>query len=120
MTFMPALPSSAASTPPAAPMPTMTTSVFSVAIGSGPPLGLGLCLQADHGRTREGLLALHIRRREQRLRARKADQPPAGEILVAAIDWVREHAFHRVGAQRVEEGLRGRPGKAGGFACLER
>ena len=50
----------------------------------------------------------------------KSDQAPAGEVLVAAIDRVGEHAFHGVGAQRVEERLRGRPGEARRLALLER
>src|SRR5580704_15393653 len=118
---MPALASSAARIPPAAPTPTMTTSVFSVAMASRPlGRGLALRLQTHHGHALERVLALHVGLREHGLRAREADELPAGEILVAAIDRVREHAFHRVGAQRVEEGLRGRPGKAGGLAGLER
>ena len=89
-------------------MPTMTTSVFSVAMAHA-LLGAGLCLQAGDGGAGERLavLAMSALGVEQ-LRAGKADQPPAREILVAAIDRVGEHAFHGVGAQRVEEGLRGR------------
>src|SRR5262245_7214614 len=110
MTFMPALPSSAARMPPAAPTPTMTTSVFFGCHGSSPP-ARGLRLQADDGHARECLLARHVLRGEHGLRAGETDQPPAGEILVAAIDRVGEHAFHRMGAQRVEERLLGRPGE---------
>ena len=54
------------------------------------------------------------------LRAGKTDEAPAGEVLVAAIDRVGEHAFHRVRAERVEEGLRRGPGEAGRLAVLER
>src|SRR5436309_963327 len=83
MTFMPALPSSAARIPPAAPAPTMTTSVFSVAMaptpaclrpaplrtavlgrccsaisrpGAGPARGRGRVLPADGGILR----SLHV------------------------------------------------------------
>src|SRR5215472_11435805 len=118
MTFIPALPSSAARIPPAAPTPTMTTSVFSVAMAY-PPSPLGLRLQADDGRA-VGLPALHVLRREQRLRAREADQSPAGEVPVAAIDRVGKHSFHRVRADGVEERLRTGPHELGGFALLER
>src|SRR5712671_1331709 len=83
ITFMPALPSSAARIPPAAPAPTMTTSVFSVAMA---PSALRLGLQAGHGGARERLPALHVGGREGRLRAREADQAPAREVLVAAVD----------------------------------
>ena len=88
-------------------MPTMTTSVFSVAMAYPlPTRALGRCLQADDGRARERLLALQIRRRENRLRAGKADQAPAREVLVAAVERVGEHAFHRVRPKGVEELLR--------------
>src|SRR5437588_2520065 len=120
MTFIPALPSSAARIPPAAPAPTMTTSVFSIAMTRASASALGLRLQAGHGYPRECLSALHVGRGECRLRAREADQTPAGEILVAAIDRVREHALDGVRTQRVEEGARARPGKSAGFAGLER
>ena len=52
---------------------------------SPPRRAFGYGLQADHGRARERLLALQIRRREDRLRAGKCHQPPAGEIPVAAV-----------------------------------
>src|SRR5436309_209961 len=68
----------------------------------------------------EGFLARHISWREGRMRAGEADESPAGEVLVAAIDRVGKHAFDRVGAQRVEERLRARPAKARGLALLER
>src|SRR5258708_23756564 len=118
MTFMPALPSSAARIPPAAPAPTMTTSVFSVAMAWTSALRLGL--QAGHGEPRECRLALHVGRREGRLRSREADEAPAREVLVAAIDRVGEHALDRVRAQRVEEGLLARPGEARGLARFKR
>ena len=55
--------------------------------GSCPPQrGFGLRLQADDGRACERVLALHVRWREQRLRAGKARPDPAGEVLVAAVD----------------------------------
>src|SRR5205085_3847245 len=99
MTFIPALPSSAARIPPAAPIPTIMTSVFSVAMVSALPRQ---GLQADDRRARERLLALHIGGREGGLCAREADEAPAREVLVAAIDRVGEHAFHGVRAHGVE------------------
>ena len=66
------------------------------------------------------LLALHVLRREYRLRAREADQAPAGEVLVAAVDRVGEHAFHRVRAHSVEECLCRRPDELRRFALFER
>src|SRR6516162_9234814 len=102
MTLVPALASSAARIPPAAPIPTITTSVFSIAMTvSYSARGFGL--QAGHRQSRKGLAALHVGRGEHRLRAGKADQTPAGEVLVAAVDRVGEHAFDRVGSQRIEE-----------------
>src|SRR5580658_5361805 len=120
MTFMPDLASSAARMPPAAPTPTMTTSVFTMAMALAPPRVVGARLQPDDGRARERLAALHVRCREYGLGARETDLPPAREVAVAAIDRVGEHALHGVGAHRVEEGLRGRPDEAGGLALLER
>src|SRR5262249_1671667 len=52
--------------------------------GSSPALG-GLPLQADERAAGEGVLALHVGRRERRMGAGEADEPPAGEVLVAAI-----------------------------------
>src|SRR5262249_57947541 len=52
-----------------------------------------LRLQADDGGAGERPLALQVLRRERRLRAGKADQAPAGGILVSAVDPVGEHAF---------------------------
>ena len=57
---------------------------------------------------------------ELHLRARKADQPPAGEVLVAAVNRVGEHALHGVFAHGVEERLRGRPDEFGRLAVFER
>jgi hypothetical protein len=44
------------------------------------------------------LLALRVRNGKRRLGSAKADQLPAGEVLVAAIDRGGEHAFRGVGA----------------------
>jgi hypothetical protein len=52
---------------------------------------------------RGGLLALHVRGGEERLGSAKADQLPAGEVLVAAIDRVGENAFRGVDADGVEK-----------------
>src|SRR5215472_6050813 len=81
---------------------------------------LRLCLQADDRCAGEGVLALHIRRREQRLRAREANEDPAGEVLVAAVDRVSEHSFHGMCTHGSEERLRARPSEAGRLAFLER
>src|SRR5262245_49323695 len=116
---MPALPSSAARMPPAAPTPTMTTSVFSVAMMDLPSPG-GAALQADDGQARERLAALHVGGGEFGLRTRETDQTPASETLVAAVDRIGKQTFHRVGAQRVEEGDGRRPGELAGLALLER
>src|SRR5947208_3275367 len=107
MTFMPALPSSAARMPPAAPTPTMTTSVFSVAMAYPPSTGLSL--QSDDGQPRERSAALHVRRGKFHLRAGESDQAPSGEVLVAAVNRVGEHPFHCVRAHGVEEGDRRGP-----------
>src|SRR5205085_9464229 len=64
MTFIPALPSSAARIPPTAPIPTMTTSVFSVAI----------LLYSRYWGACERLFAFDIVARENRLRAGQANQ----------------------------------------------
>src|SRR5690242_13927439 len=111
---MPALASSAARIPPAAPAPTMTTSVFSVAMALAPRLGL----QAGHRQPGEGFPALHVGLGESRLRTGETNELPAGEVLVAAIDRVGEHAFDRVGAHRIEKRLRGRPGEARDLVLL--
>src|ERR1043166_6634233 len=138
---MPALPSSAARMPPAAPATMVTASVFSVAIALAPyswrliqalpaffsfahdlfgkpdstfpdhALTPHLGLQPRDRPPREGFTALHVGLGEGRLRARKADELPACEVAFATIDRVGKHAFDGVGAQRVEESLRGRPGK---------
>src|SRR3954447_26519097 len=119
MTLIPALPSSAARMPPAAPAPTMTTSVFSVAMTLALP-HRGLRLQTDHGRSLISLAALHVGGGKLRLRARKAHEAPAGEILIAAIDRVGEHALDGVDAHGVEEGLGLRPGEIRSLAGVER
>src|SRR5262249_58442825 len=114
---MPALPSSAARMPPAAPTPTMTTSVFSVAMVDLPSAGRA-ALQADDGQPRERFAALHVGGGEFRLRAGESDQAPAGKPLVAAVDRVGKQAFHRVRAHSVEECRGRRPGELGGLALL--
>src|SRR5262249_12350331 len=78
----------------------------------------GLGLQAGDGRTSESLFARKIGRRVIKLRARKADQLPAGEVLVAPINRVGEQTFHRMGAQRVEERLSGRERELARLALL--
>src|SRR5215471_5502464 len=119
MTFMPALPSSAARMPPAAPTPTMTTSVFRLPwLTSSPSTGLGL--QSDDGQPRERSAALHIRRGELHLPAGESHQAPAGKVLIAAVNRVGEHFFHRVRAHGVEEGGRRGPGELARLALFER
>src|SRR6266566_3352396 len=119
MTFMPALPSSAARMPPAAPTPTMTTSGFSVAMAHILPSS-GLGLQADDGEPRERFAALHVRRGEFHLPAGESHQAPSGEVLVAAVNRVGEHSFHRVRAHGVKEGDRRGPREFARFALFER
>ena len=48
-------------------------------------------------------LLCKIRRRENRLRAGKADQTPPGEVLVAAVERIGEHPFHRVRPKDAEK-----------------
>src|SRR5260370_14508846 len=119
MTFMPALPSSAARIPPAAPTPTMTTSVFSVAMAHILP-SAGLGLQADDGEPRERFAALHVRRGEFHLPAGESHQAPSGEVLVAAVNRVGEHALHRVRAHWCEEDCGRGPGELARLARCER
>src|SRR5262249_17527085 len=79
----------------------------------------GLSLQSDDGQSRERSAALHVRRGELQLPAGESDQAPAGEVLVAAVDRVGEHPFHRVRAHGVEEGGRRGPGELARLALLE-
>src|SRR5262249_61287756 len=102
MTFMPALPRWPARILPAAPTPTMTTSVFSVAMAHILP-SAGLGLEADDGQPRERFAALHVRRSEFHLPAGESHEAPSGEVLVAAVNRVGEHPFHRVRAHGVDE-----------------
>src|SRR5215472_4689513 len=118
MTFMPALPSSAARMPPAAPTPTMTTSVFSVAMAYPPSPSLRL--QSDDRQPRERSAAQHVGGGEFHLCARESHQAPAGEVLVAAVNRVGEHPFHRVRAHGVEESGRRGPGELARLALFER
>src|SRR5579885_2389461 len=111
MTFMPALASSAAMMPPAAPTPTITTSVFSVAIAQ-PSLGLCPRLETHNGLSRERFRAVHVIFGEHRLSAGKFDQPPACEILIPAVHGVGKHAFHRVAPHNFEKFVRLGPIKA--------
>src|ERR1700722_21033112 len=113
MTFMPDLASSAARMPPAAPTPTMTTSVLVMAMASAPPRVVGARLQPDDGHARERFAALHVGRREHRLGAREIHLPPPREVAVAAVDGVGEQPLHGVGAHGVEERLCARPDEAG-------
>src|SRR5262249_58022287 len=105
MPFMPALPSSAARIPPAAPTPTMTTSVFSVAMAHILP-SARFGLQADDGQPRERFAALHVRRGEFHLPAGESHQAPSGEVLVAAVNRVGTQSLHRVRAHGVEGSAR--------------
>src|SRR5262249_37194465 len=119
MTFMPALPSSAARIPPAAPTPTMTTSLFSVAMAHILP-SARFGLQADDGQPRERFAALHVRRGEFHLPAGESHQAPSGAALVAAVNRVAKYSFHRVRAHGVEEGGRRGPGELARLALFER
>src|SRR5215216_1271384 len=99
MTFRPARVSGSAATPPPAPRPTTTTSVFLslVAMVRPPRAGLeevvvprGLVLARD-----ADVHAL-VAPRPDHLHARIAQQVPAGEVRIPAMDRVREHAQERV------------------------
>src|SRR5690349_3040033 len=98
MTSMPACASGSAATPPAAPMPTMTTSVSFSLVGIA-HLVIGVGAAAD-ARLVEGLVVVGgamvrlqlagferalIARGDHRAHARVADQVPAGEVRVAAV-----------------------------------
>src|SRR5215469_1725747 len=110
-------------TPPTAPMPTMTTSVFSIAMVRALPscpLGVGPGLQPGDGHAGKRLFARKVGARVEELCAREADELPAGEVLVAAVDRVGEHAFHGMGAQSVEERLRGRECELARLALFQR
>src|SRR5262249_49664327 len=71
----------------------------------------GLSLQSDDGQPCERSAALHVGRGEFQLPAGESDQAPSGEVLVAAVNRVSEHSFHRVRAHGVEEGGRRGPGE---------
>src|SRR5262249_54583548 len=83
------------------------------------PLSVRPRLQADNGLARERIGAVHVLDGELRLRAWEPDQPPACEVLIAAIDRVGEQALHRVRAHRGEEGLRARPGEVRRLALFQ-
>ena len=88
--------------------------------GLCPPYwALGHCLQADDGFARECLFALHIRWREDGLRARETHQAPAGEVLVAAVERVGKHAFHRVRPKNTEKFARSGIREPGCVAVFE-
>src|SRR5688572_8545967 len=119
MTSSPACASGRAATPPAAPRPTMTTSVrrrstgMIVAVGS--QSRARRLLLREHGevvrrlmrRGRPCVEAL-IARRHGQADARVADEIPAYEIGVAAVVRVAERALNRVRQQEVEEDPRAR------------
>src|SRR5262245_1619306 len=112
ITSRPACASGSAATPPPAPSPTMTTSV---------PLSLVAMmstrrLAGARGGFREHLVVVRrlvIRRRlgahplivgaDQRAHARIADQIPAGEAGVAAVEGIAERALDRVRPNHCEE-----------------
>src|SRR5215831_11058661 len=118
-TSRPARASGSAATPPTAPSPTMTTSVFlrSVAMATS--------LHAE-GRVRVGGLVERLGPRLHALLfgghhhadAGIADQFPADEVGVATVIGIAEGALDGVGADKIEEG-RGVGGKAGGDILLK-
>src|SRR5215831_6971058 len=118
MTSRPARASGSAATPPAAPSPAMTTSVFlrSVAMAAS--------LHAE-GRVRIGGLTDGLGPRRHALLlggdhhadAGIPDQIPADEVGVAAVIGIAERALDGVGAHEIEE-RRGVGGKAGGDVLL--
>src|SRR3954447_12425912 len=118
MTFMPALASSAAMIPPAAPTPMMTTSVLSVAMV--PSLSRPRAALQPHDRLRESLRTVHVGFREGWLGAWKTGEPPSCEILVAAVHWVAEHSLHDMHAHGVEKCRRRGPCETRGLSRLHR
>src|ERR1700688_838672 len=117
-TFNPAAVNSLASIPPVQPRPTMTTSTsFSLVVMS--------CSPSAHVRDAGGidavllvaiLLDVLVMHRDH---AGKADHLPARLVAVAAVDRVREHAFHDVLVERREEDARRQPVVEGHLARLE-
>src|SRR3984893_6566815 len=85
-------------------------------------LSLQPCLRLypGHGRACEDLFVLQIHRREIALSAGEAYQAPTRKVAVSTINRVREHAFHSVRPNDVEEFLRRGPTKAGCFTLFER
>src|SRR5258707_11492295 len=91
-TFNPASANSLARMPPVQPSPTMTASTSFIFVAMSSP--------SAHVRDADGIggeflvaklldvLPMH------RDRAGEADQPPARLVAIAAVDRVREHAFH--------------------------
>src|SRR5262245_38670723 len=108
-TFIPAFVSGQTAVPPAAPVPTMTTSTgFSTSGMSQPP-----CQRLEQ---RDRVRRLQARARDDvellvvgaddEPRPREADELPADEVRVPAVHRVAEHALHRVRPDHLEHGLR--------------
>src|SRR5262249_60891690 len=79
-----------------------------------------LTRQPTEGLPRERSAALHVRRGEFHFRAGESHQAPSAEVLVAAINRVREHPFHCVSAHGIEEGDCRGPRELARFALFER
>src|SRR5271167_3017192 len=113
ITSSPARASGNAATPPTAPSPMMTTSVFLRS------MAMGAAFHGEHGvligRLAHGLRRLHalLVLAHRHAQPRKADQVPADEIGVAAVIGIAERALDCVGADEIEEG-RGVRHEAGG------
>src|SRR5205085_945341 len=112
ITSSPACASGSAATPPAAPIPTITTSVSLSLVGIAHLVTVGRAV-AHRGLVERlvvvgrpvirlqlpGFEGALIRRRDHRPYARVAEEIPADEVGVAAVGGIAEHALTRVRAQ---------------------
>src|SRR4051794_27638859 len=122
ITSRPARASGSAATPPTAPSPTMTTSVFLRSMAMAASLGSAVHREAGVG-VSGGALGLGARLHallvggDSKPDAGIADQVPADEIGVAAVIGIAERALDGVGAHEREE-RGGVGGEAGGDVLL--
>src|SRR5688572_21881923 len=123
ITFSPLCASGSAAVPPAAPSPTMTTSVFLSWVAMSAPPG-----DAEDGVVGGGpVRGLHARAdpllhgRDGQLDAGEPDEVPADEVGVAAVVGIAEHALERVLEHRLEErvGARGEPRRRAGLELAQ-
>src|SRR5215471_18068344 len=117
ITSSPARASGSAATPPTAPSPMMTTSVFLRS------MAMGAAFHGEHRvlvcRFAYGLRRFHALfvLADRHAQAGKTDQVPADEIGVAAVIGIAERALDRMGAHEIEEG-RGFRHESGGDVLL--